>query len=77
MREGYGESCTLVNGGGFRFEIQYYTCGGSHATLTVDTRARQDAAPDNGASRDQDQVIDVVATPLEKLIHTKFVRLYK
>ncbi|XP_015515037.2 inactive ubiquitin carboxyl-terminal hydrolase MINDY-4B [Neodiprion lecontei] len=53
-----------------RFEIQYYTCGGSHATLTVDTRASEDSSADN-AARD-DQLVDVASTPLEKLIHTKW-----
>ncbi|XP_015587923.1 inactive ubiquitin carboxyl-terminal hydrolase MINDY-4B isoform X4 [Cephus cinctus] len=53
-----------------RFEVQYYTCGGSHATLTVDTRAGDNASGlQDSATRDS---MDIAATPLEKLIHTKW-----
>ncbi|XP_058797363.1 inactive ubiquitin carboxyl-terminal hydrolase MINDY-4B isoform X2 [Phymastichus coffea] len=54
-----------------RFDLQYYTCGGSHATLTVDTRARESASGIEGAGAARDTV-DIAATPLEKLIHSKW-----
>ncbi|CAK1541353.1 unnamed protein product [Leptosia nina] len=47
-----------------RFDIHYYTCGGCHVLLNVDTRAHEDA----GTLRND----DISATPLEKLIHTKW-----
>ncbi|XP_050684518.1 inactive ubiquitin carboxyl-terminal hydrolase MINDY-4B [Leptidea sinapis] len=47
-----------------RFDIQYYTCGGCHVILNVDTRAHEDL----GHLRND----DISATPLEKLIHTKW-----
>ncbi|XP_048482051.1 inactive ubiquitin carboxyl-terminal hydrolase MINDY-4B isoform X3 [Plutella xylostella] len=47
-----------------RFDIQYYTCGGCHVMLNVDTRAQDE--PSAGRSD------DISATPLEKLIHTKW-----
>ncbi|XP_047036546.1 inactive ubiquitin carboxyl-terminal hydrolase MINDY-4B [Helicoverpa zea] len=48
-----------------RFDIHYYTCGGCHVLLNVDTRAHDDVA---GPLRSD----DISATPLEKLIHTKW-----
>ncbi|XP_066597053.1 inactive ubiquitin carboxyl-terminal hydrolase MINDY-4B isoform X2 [Prorops nasuta] len=53
-----------------RFEVQYYTCGGSHATLIVDTRANE-----NGSRTDisgNKECVDMAATPLEKLIRSKW-----
>ncbi|CAH2990379.1 unnamed protein product [Chilo suppressalis] len=47
-----------------RFDIQYYTCGGCNVLLNVDTRAHDEA----GTLRND----DISATPLEKLIHTKW-----
>ncbi|XP_028165073.1 inactive ubiquitin carboxyl-terminal hydrolase MINDY-4B isoform X2 [Ostrinia furnacalis] len=47
-----------------RFDIQYYTCGGCNVLLNVDTRAHDDM----GTLRND----DISATPLEKLIHTKW-----
>lgn len=61
-----------------RFDLQYYTCGGSHATLTVDTRARENAMQATGggssesASSSARDTLDIAATPLEKLIHSKW-----
>lgn len=49
-----------------RFDIHYYTCGGCNVLLNVDTRAHDDVA---GPLRTD----DISATPLEKLIHTKYV----
>ncbi|CAD0195173.1 unnamed protein product [Chrysodeixis includens] len=48
-----------------RFDIHYYTCGGCNVLLNVDTRAHDDVA---GSLRTD----DISATPLEKLIHTKW-----
>ncbi|XP_073948945.1 inactive ubiquitin carboxyl-terminal hydrolase MINDY-4B isoform X3 [Choristoneura fumiferana] len=48
-----------------RFDIHYYTCGGCHVLLNVDTRSHDDSA---GPMRSD----DISATPLEKLIHTKW-----
>ncbi|XP_008203225.2 inactive ubiquitin carboxyl-terminal hydrolase MINDY-4B isoform X1 [Nasonia vitripennis] len=53
-----------------RFDLQYYTCGGSHATLTVDTRARENASGIEGSAARE--TMDIAATPLEKLIHSKW-----
>ncbi|CAB3256115.1 unnamed protein product [Arctia plantaginis] len=47
------------------FDIHYYTCGGCHVLLNVDTRTHDDAV---GPLRND----DISATPLEKLIHTKW-----
>ncbi|KAI8430414.1 hypothetical protein MSG28_000695 [Choristoneura fumiferana] len=49
----------------FKFDIHYYTCGGCHVLLNVDTRSHDDSA---GPMRSD----DISATPLEKLIHTKY-----
>ncbi|KAL0849717.1 hypothetical protein ABMA28_011679 [Loxostege sticticalis] len=48
-----------------RFDIHYYTCGGCNVLLNVDTRAHDETA---GTLRTD----DISATPLEKLIHTKW-----
>ncbi|XP_013181121.1 PREDICTED: protein FAM188B2-like [Papilio xuthus] len=48
-----------------RFDIHYYTCGGCHVLLNVDTRSHEDVV---GGLRSD----DISATPLEKLIHTKW-----
>ncbi|XP_061708612.1 inactive ubiquitin carboxyl-terminal hydrolase MINDY-4B isoform X3 [Cydia pomonella] len=48
-----------------RFDVHYYTSGGCHVLLNVDTRAHDDIA---GPMRND----DISATPLEKLIHTKW-----
>ncbi|XP_043480672.1 inactive ubiquitin carboxyl-terminal hydrolase MINDY-4B [Leptopilina heterotoma] len=53
-----------------RFDVQYYTCGGSHATLTIDTKARENASGLEG--REAKESLDMAATPLEKLIHSKW-----
>lgn len=51
-----------------RFEVQYFACGGSHATLTVDTRANESASGVESTSKES---VDIAATPLEKLIRSK------
>ncbi|XP_063546708.1 inactive ubiquitin carboxyl-terminal hydrolase MINDY-4B isoform X2 [Cydia strobilella] len=48
-----------------RFDVHYYTSGGCHVLLSVDTRAHDDIA---GPMRND----DISATPLEKLIYTKW-----
>ncbi|XP_025991754.1 inactive ubiquitin carboxyl-terminal hydrolase MINDY-4B isoform X2 [Solenopsis invicta] len=53
-----------------RFEIQYFTCGGSHATLTVDTRANEASGGSDAAATKE--TADIAATPLEKLIRSKW-----
>nr|XP_034194734.1 inactive ubiquitin carboxyl-terminal hydrolase MINDY-4B isoform X1 [Osmia lignaria] len=53
-----------------RFEVQYFTCGGSHATLTVDTRSNSENDLEfEGPSK---ECTDIAATPLEKLIRSKW-----
>ncbi|KAL2746826.1 putative ubiquitin carboxyl-terminal hydrolase MINDY-4 isoform X1 [Vespula maculifrons] len=52
-----------------RFEVQYFACGGSHATLTVDTRANESASGVESTSKES---VDIAATPLEKLIRSKW-----
>ncbi|CAL7939567.1 unnamed protein product [Xylocopa violacea] len=57
-----------------RFEIQYFTCGGSHAILTVDTRSSTENDTElEGASK---EALDIAATPLEKLIRSKWQDAY-
>lgn len=53
-----------------RFEIQYFTCGGSHATLTVDTRTNEASGGSDAATTME--TTDIAATPLEKLIRSKW-----
>ncbi|XP_011691798.1 PREDICTED: protein FAM188B2 isoform X1 [Wasmannia auropunctata] len=52
-----------------RFEVQYFTCGGSYATLTVDTRANEASGSSDAATM---ETTDIAATPLEKLIRSKW-----
>ncbi|XP_023711806.1 inactive ubiquitin carboxyl-terminal hydrolase MINDY-4B isoform X5 [Cryptotermes secundus] len=51
-----------------RFDLHYYTCGGSHSLLTVDTRYNEDEVCGKQAGREDFST----APPLEKLIHTKW-----
>ncbi|XP_068976524.1 inactive ubiquitin carboxyl-terminal hydrolase MINDY-4B isoform X1 [Bombus flavifrons] len=53
-----------------RFEIQYFTCGGSHAILTVDTRSN--SGNDSEFEGPSKECMDIAATPLEKLIRSKW-----
>lgn len=67
-----------------RFELHYYTCAGCYLAMTVDNRSQDDpnaggsgvgvgggsnlvASGDGLMGRD-----DIVASPLERLIHTKW-----
>lgn len=57
-----------------RFDLHYYTCGGGHCLLGIDTRYNEDemcgsAAGGKGLGREDFST----APPLEKLIHTKWV----
>ncbi|KAJ9583709.1 hypothetical protein L9F63_021945 [Diploptera punctata] len=53
----------------FRFDLHYYSCGGSHNLLSIDTRYEESLAGGNESSGREDHTS---ATPLEKLIHTKW-----
>ncbi|XP_076682183.1 inactive ubiquitin carboxyl-terminal hydrolase MINDY-4B isoform X2 [Andrena cerasifolii] len=53
-----------------RFEVQYFTCGGSHAVLTVDTRSN--SGINSGFEGTGKEYTDIAATPLEKLIRSKW-----
>ncbi|XP_015436345.1 PREDICTED: protein FAM188B2 [Dufourea novaeangliae] len=53
-----------------RFEVQYFTCGGSHATMTVDTRSN--SGNDSEFEGSSKELTDIAATPLEKLIRSKW-----
>ncbi|GAB0098483.1 Ubiquitin carboxyl-terminal hydrolase MINDY [Sergentomyia squamirostris] len=66
-----------------RFELHYYTCAGCHLSMTVDTRTHDDpdgmlqsqtsqASSGNNSGNNQNTQ-DIVATPLERLIHTKWM----
>ncbi|KAG6801121.1 inactive ubiquitin carboxyl-terminal hydrolase MINDY-4B isoform X1 [Apis mellifera caucasica] len=57
-----------------RFEIQYFTCGGSHAILTVDTRST--SGNDSELEGSSKECTDMGATPLEKLIRSKWQDAY-
>ncbi|XP_061935607.1 inactive ubiquitin carboxyl-terminal hydrolase MINDY-4B isoform X4 [Apis cerana] len=57
-----------------RFEIQYFTCGGSHAILTVDTRST--SGNDSELEGPSKECTDMAATPLEKLIRSKWQDAY-
>ncbi|XP_076172182.1 inactive ubiquitin carboxyl-terminal hydrolase MINDY-4B isoform X2 [Ptiloglossa arizonensis] len=52
------------------FDVQYFTCGGSHATLTVDTRSN--SGNDSELEGSSKECMDISATPLEKLIRSKW-----
>ncbi|XP_053997356.1 inactive ubiquitin carboxyl-terminal hydrolase MINDY-4B isoform X1 [Hylaeus anthracinus] len=56
------------------FDVQYFTCGGSHATLTVDTRSN--SANDSEFEGSSKECMDIAATPLEKLIRSKWQDAY-
>lgn len=67
-----------------RFELHYYTCAGCYLSMTVDNRTQEDpnnmilltstqvassSGSNNTSSATRD---DIVAPPLERLIHTKW-----
>ncbi|KAJ4438075.1 hypothetical protein ANN_14014 [Periplaneta americana] len=49
-----------------RFDLHYYTCGGTHSLLSVDTRYNEDEMHAGSGKEDFS-----TAPPLEKLVHTK------
>lgn len=60
-----------------RFELHYYTCAACYLSMTVDNRVDDsDQGHGNGGSTggsNSGQIREeIVATPLEKLIHTKW-----
>jgi hypothetical protein len=55
-----------------RFDLHYYTCGGGHNLLSVDTRFSEDVLGGSAAGGKEPEREDFsTASPLEKLIHTK------
>ena len=55
-----------------RFELHYYTCAGCHLAMTVDNRQQDDGEQGQNDSGDRKRE-DSYATPLERLIHTKWM----
>lgn len=55
-----------------RFDLHYYTCGGTHSLLSVDTRYNEDEMHAGSGKEDFS-----TAPPLEKLVHTKLVSVLK
>ncbi|PSN30665.1 hypothetical protein C0J52_26881 [Blattella germanica] len=56
-----------------RFDLHYYTCGGSHSLLSIDTRYNEDGSAIGKESGRDDYG---TACPLEKLVHTKWQDAY-
>lgn len=63
-----------------RFELHYYTCAGCYLSMTIDNRTQDNSdsmttmhpgSSSNGNSGNGTRD-DIVATPLERLIHTKW-----
>ncbi|KAJ6633372.1 Inactive ubiquitin carboxyl-terminal hydrolase MINDY-4B [Pseudolycoriella hygida] len=60
-----------------RFELHYYTCAGCYLSMTIDNRTQEnnDCMTSTNASSSANNgstCNDIVATPLERLIHTKW-----
>lgn len=60
-----------------RFELHYYTCGGNYLLMTIDNRSQEDDDAYGGASSSGNGPStgsrdDVIASPLSRLIHTKW-----
>lgn len=60
-----------------RFELHYYTCAACYFSMTIDNRTQED--PNNmgggnqsGSGSSNQQRDDIISTPLERLIHTKW-----
>jgi len=61
-------SCLFV----YRFDLHYYTCGGGHSLLSVDTRYNEDEMCGSAAGGKEPGQEDCnTVPPLEKLILTK------
>lgn len=61
-----------------RFELYHYTCAGCYLSMTIDNRGQEDQASQpiqrqNSKEGGGKEGGDMVATPLEKLIHTKWM----
>jgi hypothetical protein len=55
-----------------RFDLHYYTCGGGHSLLSIDTRYSEDVLGGSAAGGKEPGREDFsAASPLEKLVHTK------
>ncbi|XP_021706356.1 inactive ubiquitin carboxyl-terminal hydrolase MINDY-4B isoform X1 [Aedes aegypti] len=55
-----------------RFELHYYTLAGCYLSMTVDNRQQEEGA-DDGQEDGERKQNDMVSTPLERLIHTKWM----
>lgn len=64
-----------------RFELHYYTCAGCYLSMTIDNRTLESSdsvtsmnasSSSNGNASGNVSRDDIVATPLERLIHTKW-----
>lgn len=63
-----------------RFELHYYTCAGCYLSMTIDNRTQESSdsvttmTPGSSSNGNAGNVTrdDIVATPLERLIHTKW-----
>ncbi|XP_037050294.1 inactive ubiquitin carboxyl-terminal hydrolase MINDY-4B isoform X1 [Bradysia coprophila] len=63
-----------------RFELHYYTCAGCYLSMTIDNRTQENndsmtsMNPGNSSNGNSGNTTrdDIVATPLERLIHTKW-----
>jgi ubiquitin carboxyl-terminal hydrolase MINDY-3/4 len=63
-----------------RFELHHYTCSGCHISMTVDNRGQDESdghrmlrdGNDVSAYRAMEKREEMIATPLERLIHTKW-----
>lgn len=63
-----------------RFELHYYTCAGCYISMTVDNRTQEDpmammGSPPGGnntGSSSSLQRDDIGASPIERIIHTKW-----
>ncbi|XP_065091249.1 inactive ubiquitin carboxyl-terminal hydrolase MINDY-4B isoform X2 [Ochlerotatus camptorhynchus] len=55
-----------------RFELHYYTLAGCYLAMTVDNRQQEEGA-DDGQEEGERKQNDMVSTPLERLIHTKWM----
>jgi hypothetical protein len=62
-----------------RFELYHYTCAGCYLSMTVDNRGQEEqggqqlqrqGSKDGGGAKEGGEL---VSTPLEKLIHTKWM----
>ncbi|ETN67484.1 hypothetical protein AND_000700 [Anopheles darlingi] len=56
-----------------RFELHYYTCAGCYLSMTVDNRGQEEGGGDTGDQDGDRKRDDMISTPLERLIHTKWM----